>query len=572
MSTLIGTAPDQVSVNGMLGDLAFQSQASVSISLLSVNTNATGFVKQAATAVPIVDMLQITNVGFPIVTAGVSAQQINYIGGAAAVESSASRLDLTPGTLTGGIWNGYRTIVTTDATTGVVLNGTKFDTIATPGAGTSNALYIGTGWDSILNYNGTSIISGTGGGTFTGLTSPNLVSATTLTLNSTTTSALTIDSTTTGAINIGTNANAKIITIGNVTGATSVVINSGTGNTAFSTGNVGIGTSSPGAKLDVVGVVRSTSAASFFTQGSANILVNNGLVLGTLAKNVSPIAGTGSIQILSNDATNQLQASMSLITDVTSNTNYRLAFQCIEQGVAFRNITLCESGGNVGIGTSSPAVKLDVTGSQYIRWGNFDALTINGSSTNSVGLRIQNTVASGRNWNIAVSGGGVGAAGTFLIYDDTAAANRVAIDSSGNVGIGTPSPSYKLQVNGSFAATTKSFVIDHPTKEGMKLRYGSLESPYHGVRLTGEGVLINGTATINLPDYIHGLCKQEGSQVQITNIKHGKVIWVDDVNVDEDCFVVKSDILVHDESEYKFYWSFTAIRKDIEDMIVEFVE
>ena len=135
----------------------------------SFNTNATGFVKHAATAVPTVDMLQITNIGFPIVTAGISALQINYIGGAAAVESSASRIDLTPGTTTGGTWNGYRTIVTTDATTGVTLNGTKFDTIATPGLGTTNAIYVGTGWDSILNYNGTSIISGTGGGAFTTL-------------------------------------------------------------------------------------------------------------------------------------------------------------------------------------------------------------------------------------------------------------------------------------------------------------------------------------------------------------------------------------------------------------------
>jgi hypothetical protein len=117
----------------------------------------------AATAAPTVDITTISNVGFPNVTAGVSALQVNYIGGAAAVEASATRIDLTPGTTTGGIWNGYRTVVTTDATTGVTLNGTKFDNIGTPGAGTSNAIYCGTGWDNILSYNGTSIINSTGG-------------------------------------------------------------------------------------------------------------------------------------------------------------------------------------------------------------------------------------------------------------------------------------------------------------------------------------------------------------------------------------------------------------------------
>ena len=142
------------------------------------NTNATGFVRQAATVAPTVDMLQITNAGFPIVTAGTSALQINYIGGAAAVESSASRLDLTPGTTTGGIWNGFRSVITTDATTGVTINGVKMDTIATPGAGTSNSFYVGTGWDNILNYNGTTIISGTGGGAFTTLSASSTVSGT----------------------------------------------------------------------------------------------------------------------------------------------------------------------------------------------------------------------------------------------------------------------------------------------------------------------------------------------------------------------------------------------------------
>jgi hypothetical protein len=134
------------------------------------------------------------------------------------------------------------------------------------------------------------------------------------------------------------------------------------------------------------------------------------------------------------------------------------------------------------------------------------------------------------------------------------------------VGINTTTPAYTLQVNGSFAATTKSFVIDHPTKPNHKLRYGSLESPYHGVRLTGEAEVIDGTCTVKLPDYIHALCKQEGVNVQLTNIKHGKVLWVDQVDIDNNEFTVATE----SSGNHKFYWSFTAIRKDIEDMVVEF--
>ena len=59
---------------------------------------------------------------------------------------------------------------------------------------------------------------------------------------------------------------------------------------------------------------------------------------------------------------------------------------------------------------------------------------------------------------------------------------------NGNVGIATTTPdtNYKLDVNGALAATSKSFVIDHPTKEGYKLRYGSLEGPEHGVYVRGK--------------------------------------------------------------------------------------
>jgi hypothetical protein len=143
--------------------------------------------------------------------------------------------------------------------------------------------------------------------------------------------------------------------------------------------------------------------------------------------------------------------------------------------------------------------------------------------------------------------------------------NNVDIAPSGTL-IGTFS-STGLAVTGLLSATTKSFVIPHPTKPGMTLQYGSLESPYHGVRLTGEGIVSNGTCTINLPDYICGLVHQEGSQVQVTNRKHGKVLWVDEINVDQNYFVINTDAM---DADYDFFWSFTGIRKDVGSLTVEY--
>ena len=219
---------------------------------------------------------------------------------------------------------------------------------------------------------------------------------------------------------------------------------------------------------------------------------------------------------------------------------------------------------NVGIGTTSPGEKFEVAGNVLSKF----------SSTNGSGfLQYSSTThifsLTRQTNDVSLSGyDGVGLAPNATSGPSTSYA--LYAKSNGNVGIGTTSPSYKLEVNGSFAATSKSFLIKHPTREGMKLQYGSLESPYHGVRLTGEGKIVNGECTIKLPDYIHGLVKQEGSQVQITNIKHGKVIWVEDIDVENDIFTVKCDVgWLEAKKEYRFYWSFTAIRKDIKDLEVE---
>ncbi len=63
---------------------------------------------------------------------------------------------------------------------------------------------------------------------------------------------------------------------------------------------------------------------------------------------------------------------------------------------------------------------------------------------------------------------------------------------------------FSVDVAGNLRATTKSFDIPHPTKEGMRLVYGVLEGPEHGVyhRGTVEG---KGVIKVELPEYWHKL-------------------------------------------------------------------
>ena len=213
--------------------------------------------------------------------------------------------------------------------------------------------------------------------------------------------------------------------------------------------------------------------------------------------------------------------------------------------------------------------------------GRFQLFTSDGATAPAERLRVDSignitvtstTQSSSPTTGAFTIGGGAGVAKDLHIGGQLHTTNTVASTSTItgaaviNGGLGVAG---NINAGGALTAITKSFSITHPTKSDMLLVYGSLESPYHGVRLTGSGTLVKGICTIKLPDYIHGLCKQEGAQVQITNIKHGKVIWVEEINVNNDEFTVKCDIEFTDKKEYSFYWSFTGIRKDVSDLVVE---
>jgi hypothetical protein len=180
-----------------------------------------------------------------------------------------------------------------------------------------------------------------------------------------------------------------------------------------SSGNLGIGTSSPKAKLQSTGAAATATPTGGSATGSAQYLTNTNDAFGMLF-GISG-GGAGWIQQQRTDATN---------------TQYDLLINPI--------------GGNVGIGTSSPAQRLDVTGalnSVQARFGNVAGRGLE-ISTELVG----GTNDAGATLNAPVAGG-------TLIFK-TVNSERARIDSSGNLGIGTASPTTRLQVDGAIRSNT----------------------------------------------------------------------------------------------------------------------
>jgi hypothetical protein len=220
MSTLIGTAPDQVPVNGMLGDMAFQNKASVKVADLT----ATG-------------------------------------------TTTAANLAYT-GTLTGstGILNIGSGQVYKDASgnVGIGTSTTTADKL-TISAGSGRGLTVDANGPTITLSNGGTALCKISSGS-TGAPGLSFTSSREITFN---TGSLTSP---TGFAQLGPNGGINI-------GYSAVNMYSIPTNGAIIAGNVGIGTSSPtsGVKLDVNGTIKiatgtSSSAGCIFTNANYGML------------------------------------------------------------------------------------------------------------------------------------------------------------------------------------------------------------------------------------------------------------------------------------------------------------
>jgi hypothetical protein len=116
-------------------------------------------------------------------------------------------------------------------------------------------------------------------------------------------------------------------------------------------------------------------------------------------------------------------------------------------------------------------------------------------------------------------------------------------------------------VDGKIRANEKSFDIVHPTKEGYRLRYGSLEGPENGVYVRGR----TRSNIIELPDYWVNLIDEKSITVNLTPIGSYAQYFVQDIK-DNKIFISSMD-----ENIDTFYVVF-AERKDVSKIIVEYVK
>jgi hypothetical protein len=271
-----------------------------------------------------------------------------------------------------------------------------------------------------------------------------------------------------------------------------------------STGAVGIGTTSPATKLDVAFPSDGTAGAVFgYTGGTNNpriffnvnestskgqIIMSGSsgaldLGIGAGGTEIITLKGTGNVGIGTSAPTQPLDVNgTAIVRDQFSirggitgyNPSYAASYYIDNNGsTTYFNAT----GGNVGIGTSGPTHLVQIYGASLpeLRLGDASAqIQMYTNTTDGV----------------------FGTVGGSPLVLRTNATERMRIDSSGNVGIGTSSPTRKLQVKGAvgFEATNSTNFWELYNYTDNTLRFNYNGSGSDEITITSAGLVGIGTS------------------------------------------------------------------------------
>ncbi len=133
---------------------------------------------------------------------------------------------------------------------------------------------------------------------------------------------------------------------------------------------------------------------------------------------------------------------------------------------------------------------------------------------------------------------------TYFYFRNTGGSVLAALDGSGN-----------------FSAVSKSFLINHPTKPNMKLKYACLEGPENGVYFRGR---LTNKNTIELPEYWVKLVGADSLTVSLTPIGPNQSLYIESMS--------SNIIVVANENSAPIDCFFIVYgeRVDIEKLVVEF--
>ena len=237
----------------------------------------------------------------------------------------------------------------------------------------------------------------------------------------------------------------------------------------LSNGNVGIGTSSPSAKLDVTSVVN---------EQALNIQ-------GAYAE------GTGALARIKTTANGN-----ALLVESATTSDSREIFEVKNQNGSVFSV---QGNGNVGIGTSTPLAKMHVKDGSVLSsaLGNTSAL-IEGFNQSILQIASHSTgysqIAFG-DQDDGFDGGFIYSNASRFLSIEIANAERMRILTNGNVGIGTTTPTATLHVDGSSGSTA---IFRGATQSTINLQAGSTNNFLVGAAAGGFSFRPNGTTALTL--------------------------------------------------------------------------